>query len=177
MKLIDIINAIKEIFCVESFFIFLIQLGMFLMLCIATFFFIYKPIKKKIKERNNFLENIVKETNQKKLIAEKKLQEIEVKIVNTYNEADTIIDDAKKKALDEYNDIVKKAYEDIKKEKLLVKKQIISEIKKSKQEIVDSVFNICESVLERNVNIEDNQKYVNYLVDNLIVDVENNEKN
>lgn len=177
MKLTDIVNVINEIFCIESLFIFLIQLLVFLILCVVTFFFIYKPIKKKIKERNDFIENNIKEANQNKLISEKKLQEIEDKIVNTYNEADMIIADAKKKALDEYDDIVKKAHEDIEKEKLLAQKQIISEIKKSKQEIVDSVFDICESVLERNVNIEDNQKYVDHLVDNLIVDVENNEKN
>lgn len=54
--------------------------------------------QKKIKDCNNFLENVIKEINQNKLIAEKKIQEIENIIANTYNESDTIIADAKKSA-------------------------------------------------------------------------------
>lgn len=60
------------------------------------------------------------------------------------------------------------------KEKSLAQKQIFFWNKKSKQEIIDSFFDIYESILELNVNIEDNEKYANHLVENLIIDIESN---
>lgn len=178
MKLNDIIETIKSTFQIENIWIFFIQITSFLLLCIATFYLIYKPVKKKIKERRDYIENNLKKINQNKLIIEKKLQEVEDKIVNTYNEANDIINDAKKKALEEYDDMLEKAKFDIEKEKNFMEEKVISEIKDKKEKMVNTILDICKDVLERNIENDDNKKYVDNLVESLIIDeLKSNEKN
>ena len=127
-----------------------VQLLAFGVLVLAGIFLGYKPIKKLLNERGNYIEQNIKEA--------------EENILKSQKEARKIINEAKKDAMKEHDEIIAQTNEEIKNSKL----QADLEIKKSKEkaledihnEIVNVALDASKAILRREINEEDNSKLV-----------------
>lgn len=153
---------------------FLAQMIAFLILIVAVLFLAYKPVKKFLKKRNEYVKNNIDASRANELASEEKLKAAEANLTSSYKEAKKIIATAKEDAESERALIINKAKEEAKFEKIKASEEIQAEIKKSQDEIhkemVDIALLASEKILEREVTSKDNQKRV----DNFIKDIKNN---
>lgn len=143
----------------------------FIILLIVVFYVAYKPVKKLIKQRGDYVENKIQNADEKEKQAALKVLEAEKQIANSQKEAIKIVEDAKATANLEREKIHNQAMLDAEKEVERAKVQIAQEIEASKdeihREIVDVALNASEKVLSREVNKEDNEKLIDDFISNL----------
>lgn len=153
---------------------FITQMIAFLILVVAVFFLAYKPVKKLLKKRNDYVKNNIDASKANALASEEKLKAAEANLTSSYKEAKQIIAKAKDTAENERALIISKAKDEAKLEKIKASEEIEAEIKKSRddihKEMVDIALLASEKILEREVTTADNQKRV----DNFIKDIKNN---
>ena len=163
------IDAISKL--IPKFWPFLIQLLAFLVLFVAVFFLAYKPVKKFLKKRNDYVINNIEESKKNELASIEKLKQADETLAQSYKDAKVILADAKKDALKERSDIIAKAKEDARKEKLKAEEDIKLAVKKSQddihKEMVDVALLASEKILQREVNKIDNQKRINDFIKDL----------
>lgn len=150
---------------------FIIQLVAFIILLLIVFFLGYKPVKKLLKERADYVEKTIAEANAKNAIAQEAVAKKEEIVDSGKATADSIIAEARAQAQLEADKIIsdaKKAAEE-KKKQADIDIEIAKE--KSKQEIRDEIVNVAllasSQLLGREVNEDDNRKMVNDFVDSL----------
>lgn len=150
----------------------LIQLLALIVLIIFVIIFAYKPVKKMLKKRQDYIENNIRESEEAKAAAIIKEREVNELVLERRKEADQIIASAKdaaeiKKAeiLDsaaqEANEIREKAIEQIRQEELEAKESI-------RKEMVDIALDASSLLLKREISSEDNKR----LVEDFIKDIE-----
>ncbi|MCQ2796594.1 MAG: ATP synthase F0 subunit B [Bacilli bacterium] len=153
---------------------FLTQMIAFLILVIAVFFLAYKPVKKFLKKRNEYVKSNIDMSRKNELASEEKLKAADDRVNSSYKEAKEIISAAKIDAEKERALIISKAKDEAKFEKIKASEEIEAEIKKSQDEIhkemVDIALLASEKILEREVTTADNKKRV----DNFIKDIQSN---
>lgn len=153
---------------------FLVQFIAFLILVVAVFFLAYKPVKKFLKKRNEYVKNNIDTSRKNELASEEKLKAAEASLTSSYKEAKKIIAHAKEDAEQERALIINKAKEEARFEKIKASEEIQAEIRKSQdqihKEMVDIALLASEKILEREVSSKDNQKRV----DSFIKDIQNN---
>ena len=144
----------------------------FVVLLLVAFYFAYKPVKKLIKKRGDYVEGKISEADEKEKQASEKLLEADKKIKDSNVEAMAIVEKAKEDALLEKERIAleaKKARED---EVKKAKEEIAQEIEASKdevhKEIVSVALDASKKVLSREVNSKDNEK----LIDDFLKDLD-----
>lgn len=156
---------------IPTFWPFLTQLLAFIILFVAVFFLAYKPVKKFLKKRNEYVENNIKQSKANELKSEELLKTADAKVNASYQEAKKIIAEAKVNANKEGAAIIEKAKDEAKREKLRAEEDIALEIKKSQdnihQEMVDIALSASEKVLAREVNKKDNTKRINDFIRDL----------
>lgn len=144
----------------------------FIILLIVVFFVAYKPVKKLIKDRGDYVENKVKNAEEKEQQAALKVLEAEKNISASQREAIQIVEEAKVTANLEKDKIRAQAKLEADREVERAKDLIAQEIEASKdqihREIVDVAMNASEKVLSREVNSKDNER----LIDDFISDLE-----
>ena len=121
---------------------------------------VWKPTKDSISKRHDYIEGQIKEAEESRNEALKKLAEAQKEKVAAINQAQQIIDDAQKEAYS----IKQKANKDIESAKSKAKKELHNEI-------VDVALNASSQILSREVSTKDNSKLVDQFIDDL-----NNEK-
>ena len=135
---------------------------------------LYKPVKKFLKKRNEYVKNNIDMSKENELKSEEKLKSAEASLTSSYKEAKKIIENAKEDAEKERALIINKAKDEAKLEKIKASEEIEAEIKKSQddihQQMVDIALLASEKILEREVSTVDNQKRV----DSFIKDIKNN---
>lgn len=150
----------------------LIQFLALIVLIVVVIIFAYKPVKKMLMKRQEYIENNIRESEEAKAAAMIKEREVNEFVLVKRKEADQIIIDAKtiaevKKAeiLDsatqEVNEIKEKALEQIKQEELEAKESI-------RKEMVDIALDASSLLLKREISSEDNKR----LVEDFIKDIE-----
>ena len=153
---------------------FLAQMIAFIILVVAIFFLAYKPVKKFLKKRNEYVKSNIEASRENELASEEKLKVANEQLTSSYKEAKQIISTAKVDAEKERAKIISQAKEEAKLEKIKASEEIELEIKKSKdeihQEMVDIALLASEKILEREVSSSDNQKRV----DSFIKDIQSN---
>ncbi|MCQ2794719.1 MAG: ATP synthase F0 subunit B [Bacilli bacterium] len=159
---------------IPTFWPFIVQLIAFIILFVAVFFLAYKPVKKFLKKRNDYVKSNIDASRENELASAEKLKAADASLTSSYKEAKQIISNAKVDAEKERIEIINKAKEEAKMEKIKAGEEIQQEIKKSQDEIhqqmVDIALLASEKILEREVSSADNQKRV----DNFIKDIQNN---
>lgn len=159
---------------IPTFWPFITQLIAFIILFVAVFFLAYKPVKKFLKKRNEYVKSNIDASRENELASIEKLKAAEDNLNSSYKEAKKIISSAKVDAEKERALIINKAKDEAKLEKLKASEEIEAEIKKSQDEIhkemVDIALLASEKILEREVSTADNQKRV----DSFIKDMKNN---
>ena len=144
----------------------------FIILLLVVFYFAYKPVKKLLKQRKDYVEGKIKNAEQRELDAEQKVKAAEKQIVASRQEAMEIVEQAKEDALKEKERIALEAKTLREEEVKKAKEQIAQEIEASKdevhKEIVSVALDASKKVLSREVNSKDNEK----LIDDFIKDLD-----
>ena len=143
----------------------------FVILLIVVFYFAYKPVKKLIQKRAEYVDGKLRHAEQSEKEALEKVEEAKSNIKKSQQEALVIVEQAKADAEKERQRIKKQAKEEADQEVIRAKQEIEQEIEKSKDEIhsqiVDVAFDASKKVLSREVNQKDNEKLINQFIDDL----------
>lgn len=156
---------------VPNFWTFLIQLLALIVLIIAVIFLAYKPIKKVIKKRGDYVEGNIKDSEIKNKQAQSNLEESKTNIKQSRLEAQDII---KKAEIDAggvkegiINDAKEKANQEIESARLQIKQEQEKAKEDVHKEIVNVALSASEKLLNREIKEEDNDKLVSNFVDDI----------
>lgn len=153
----------------------LIQLGATLIMILVVAKFLMNPVREILQKRQDYVLNQVTTAEKIKKDAEDKEKEVNDRIASLNVEASHIIDEAKKSA----ETIKEKAYKEIEEEKVVQQQNLQKQLEQEKEnareeirkEILDVALKASEVVLQREVNIKDNQ----IIVENFIKEVNTDE--
>ena len=150
---------------------FLAVFAAFIVLILIVFFFGYKPIKKLLQKRRDYVEGKINNAEQRENKSKQILSDAEKVLSNSKKEAIEIVEQAKNDALKQKEIILNQAKEETKIEKQKLKNEIAQEIESSKDEIhhqiVDVALSASEKVLNREVSKEDNSRLVDEFIKSL----------
>ncbi len=157
----------------------LIQLGLFILVAVLFIVIAYKPLKKKLNERANYIENNIKQSEEKLIDADAKIKEADKIVLDGQKQAGEIIQRAEKTAENKANELEKQLAETIEKQKQNAHKDIVNErnkmLKEAKSEIISTAISTSKEILKRNVTIEDNDEFFNQFIDQINKDSDKNE--
>lgn len=157
----------------------LIQLGLFILVAVLFIVIAYKPLKKKLNERANYIENNIKQSEEKLIDADAKIKEADKIVMDGQKQAGEIIQRAEKTAENKANELEKQLAETIEKQKQNAHKDIVNErnkmLKEAKSEIISTAISTSKEILKRNVTIEDNDEFLNQFIDQINKDSDKNE--
>ena len=143
----------------------------FVVLLLVVFYFAYKPVKKLLKQRDEYVSSKIKNAEEREKESEKLLNKANEEIKASRKEAMEIVEQAKNDANKERQAILDKAKEEKAQEIKRTKEEIAQEIEASKdeihREIVSVALDASSKVLEREVNKKDNEKLIDSFIDDL----------
>ncbi len=149
----------------------LIQLAMFILIAILFMVFAYKPIKKKLEERANYIDKNIKDSEKLIKESENKINEANATILASQKKAGEIVSTAQKNAEIKAQAVEKELKETIEAQRVLAHKDIEDERKKMIEEanehIVNTAIETSKQILKREVKVEDNDKYISDFIDQL----------
>lgn len=156
---------------IPNVFSFVVQICSLLVLILVVFFVAYKPVKKMLKKRADYIENNILDSQKDKAIAKQNLEQSNEAILSSKKEASRIISDANKKALNE-----RKILEEETKSGLLrLKQEADADIEKSKEqsledirrEMISVAMVTSKEILKREINEKDNAKLAEDFIEKL----------
>ena len=147
---------------------FLTQLAALIVLIVVVIIFGYKPIKKMVNKRQDYVANEIREAKEKNLQAEENLTQSNETVLANRRMASEIIDNAKIEAENQKQEILKSAEDEV----LEMKTRAERDIKQSeedakeaiRQKMVEIALDASSEILKRNVNDEDNEKLVDEFI-------------
>ena len=149
----------------------LLQLGLFILVAILFIVIAYKPLKKKLNERADYIEKNIKDSENKALKAEEKIKEANRIVLNGQKKAGEIIQRAEKTTENKASELEKQLAETIEKQKQSAHNDIENErnkmLKEAKSEIISTAISTSKEILKRNVTVSDNDEYVNKFIEEL----------
>ena len=152
-----------------------IQLTSTLILFCVAGFFVFKPVRKILQTRQDYVVSQVKNAEAYKEDALNKQKEADDRIASLQDEAKSIIEEANKNAATIKDNASKEMDEERIHQKELLAKEIEQEKIKAKEEIRKEIVNVAldasKAILEREVTKSDNDK----IVDDFIKEVESDE--
>ena len=141
---------------------FVVQLAALLVLIAAVIYLAYKPVKKIITERQNYIENNIKQSEEDKLIAAQNAKQSEEMIIASQKKANQLLEDAKKASMDERTRMVEETNQLITKMKNDAQRDIEQATLDAKESIRKEMVNLALSasseILKREVNEKDNAR-------------------
>ena len=150
---------------------FVVQLAALVILIVVVLVVAYKPMKKMLAKRADYIENNIRESEIAKAEAERNAQESQEMIITSRKEAADIVANAKSLAIDtqkatleetqlEVNRMKSQAQEDIERSKIEAKEEI-------RQEMVSVALAASEEILKREVNEKDNARIVENFIEEI----------
>ena len=137
----------------------------------VVIFLAYKPLKKKLKQRQDYIENNIKDSEDKKAQAEKKLLEADDAVTEAQKKAGDIIQEAQKTAELKAQSEQKALALSIENQKEQAHKDIEAErarmISEAHNQIVSTAIDASKQILGREVNEDDNKKMVDDFINQL----------
>ncbi|MBQ4526704.1 MAG: F0F1 ATP synthase subunit B [Clostridia bacterium] len=133
--------------------------------------FLYKPVRKVLKQRQDEIDNLYNEANTANASAQENMKLWDEKIKSAKSEADSIISDAAMKADLRKNDIISEAKQTA--EGIIRQAENDAELERRKAEaeikteIVDVSAALAKKILEREININDHKEMIDSFVNNL----------
>lgn len=150
----------------------LLQLGLFIITFLVIFFIAYKPLKKKLNNRADYIDKNIKDSEDKKKEAEENLKKSVEYLEESKKNASKIIQTAQKNAETYALDSQRQLNESIEKQKVQAHKDIEAErnkmLKDSKEEIIKTAISTSKEILKREITKEDNDQFVDEFVNELI---------
>lgn len=156
---------------IPNFWAFLTQFIALIVLIVIVGIFGYKPLKKFLDKRANYIQSEVSNAEKNNLASKDNLLNSEKNIAASKQEALEIVENAKTSAGKERLAILKKADEEANLIREQAKLEIIKEKEKAKKDVRDEIINVAleasEKVLQREVNKDDNKRILNDFVDTM----------
>ena len=143
----------------------------FVVLLIVVFYFAYKPVKKIIQKRGEYVEGKIIDAEKKQNEADVMLAEAKLEVKEMKVEALSIVENAKVEALKEKENILNEAALEREAQLKKTKQEIAQEIEANKDEIHREIVSVAigasSKILEREITGKDNEK----IIDNFIEDL------
>lgn len=150
---------------------FVVQLAALLVLILVVIFFAYKPVKKIVKKRQDYIESNIKEAEESKAIWKENELKSKETVLASDRTAANIVAEAKANAVIERNKILEQTQEDVSRMKLEAENDIarmeLEAQDKIRKEIVSVALDASKELLGREVSSKDN----NRLLEEFIEDV------
>ena len=142
-----------------------------IVLLIVAIVFGYKPIKKMIKKRQDFVKNNIQESINKNQEADQKLAQSNETILASRREASDIVEAARSEAIAQREEILRQAEQEV----IEMKKRAERDIKQSeedakeeiRQQMIEIAIAASSELLKRNVDDKDNKKLVSDFIDEI----------
>lgn len=137
-------------------------------------YFLYKPLKRKMKERHDYIQNNIDASLKEKQLAIQKTNEANSKLIDAHKQADVIINKAKlraEKVIISYaadakrksNNLLQEANRDIAAQK-------IEFAQKSKEKIAEAAVELAKKILTNEVSIQSQKSLINEFLNDQIDD-------
>ncbi len=149
----------------------IIQLTAFVILLLIVFFLGYKPLKRMLEKRRQYVETQLSEAEQAKIYVQEATVLAEQEVAKGKVEAANIIAEAKTQAEAEAAAIIQEARDEAAARRVAADEEIRLAQEASKQEIREQIIDVAlqasQAVLGRNVETPDNQRMIDELIDEL----------
>ena len=171
---VDLADGLQDIISklIPNWTSFVVQLAAFLVLIAGVIYFAYKPVKKIIKTRQDYIEDNIKQSELAKSRANDNIIKSEEKLTQSHKQANEIIEQAKLDAEAERTRILEETSLQVSKMKQDAQEDIEQSKEDAKEEIrkemVALALDASSEILSRNVNTKDNEK----LADDFIRSIE-----
>ncbi len=143
---------------------FLTQFFALVVFVVIVLIFGYKPIRKMIKKRQDYVESNINEAAESNKAAKLALSQSNERVIASEKEAHEIIEQAKIDAKAEKQKILDETSVEVEQMKVNAKKEIdqmvIDEQENMHKEMVDIALTASSELLKRNISSEDNEKLV-----------------
>lgn len=147
----------------------LMQLLLFAITVAIFVFFAYKPVKKKLEQRANYIKNNIDESKKKNDEASKNLEQANEIVFQSQKKAGEIIQEAQITAENKAQTLEKELNKAIEDQRQQAHKDIEAErtkmIKEAKNEVIDAAINTSKAILKREITKEDNEQLINEFID------------
>lgn len=158
----------------------IVQMLVFCLTVAVVFFFAYKPLKKKISQRQKYINDNVANSEKNKAAAEKQLQDSKKVLDKAQAEAGEIIKKAQQVADENAAKAQKDLAASIEQQKVQAHKDLEAErqrmIRSAHDEIVDTAISASKQILNREIDEETNRKLVDDFIDQLSAQNNSEEK-
>ena len=164
MIFVDLSDGLEDIMSklIPNWTSFVVQLAAFLVLVAIVIYFGYKPVKKLIKTREDYIEDNIKQSELAKSRANDNIIKSEETLTKSHKEANEIIEQAKLDAEAEKSRILEETALLVSKMKSDAEADILQSQEDAKEEIRKEMINLAldasSEILSRNVNTKDNEK-------------------
>ena len=150
---------------------FVMQVAAFIVLLVIVIFVAYKPVKRILKQRQDYIEQEISDAQKDKAAAAINLAQSEETINESRRIANQIIDDARNQALVVKEEILAEARNEVAK----MKQDAQEDIDRSRQEALDDIHNemvevallTSSEILKREVNDTDNARLAKEIIESL----------
>ena len=156
---------------IPNLYVTLAQLGAFLVMVVVVIVFGYKPIKKKLDARREYVKKNLDESDEHLKNAKKAEEEANGNITASRIKANKIVEDARRQAMEEAKQMMDKAQESIELRRQQGEKEI-EERKKSldrdaHDKIIQNALDASKEILGRELTKEDNDKMIDQFLNDM----------
>ena len=149
----------------------LIQLLLFIVTVIIFILLAYKPLKKKLKQRQDFINKNIEDSINKNKKADENIKRSQEVILESQKKAVDIIQDAQMTAEYNLSRAQKELQVTIENQKNQAHKDIEAErekmLKEAQNQIIESAIDTSKEILKREVKLEDHKKFVDDFIKEL----------
>ena len=149
----------------------LMQLLLFIVTVIIFILLAYKPLKKKLKQRQDFINKNIEDSINKNKKADKNIKRSQEVILESQKKAVDIIQDAQMTAEYNLSRAQKELQVTIENQKNQAHKDIEAErekmLKEAQNQIIESAIDTSKEILKREVKLEDHKKFVDDFIKEL----------
>ena len=150
---------------------FVVQFLSFLILLLVVFFLAYKPVKKILKKRADYVENEIKQAKENNDQAQASIEEAKQLVASSKEKASEIIKNAENQGQERFDAIILEAKQEVAE----MKKAAEQDIERAKEdaiqdirsEMVNVALSASKEILKREVDKKDNVKLAEDFIDQL----------
>ena len=150
---------------------FLTQLSALIVLIVVVIIFGYKPIKKMVKKRQDYVENNIKEAEEKNQEANAQLTQANEAVLAGRREASEIVENARVEAEAQREEMIRQTEQEVVEMKKRAERDIKQSEEDAKEEIRQRMIEIAleasSELLKRNVEDKDNKKLVSDFINEI----------
>lgn len=172
--LADVGQTIKDYISknlIPSWVSFVVQFTALVILVLVVFFVAYKPVKKMLTKRADYVEDNIKQSELAKAEAIRNASATEERLIASKKEASEIVSAAKVTAQNTQKEIIEQTQLEVNKMKAQAEEDIARSKEDAKEEIRKEMISVAlaasEEVLKREVNEKDNSRVVENFIKDL----------